>query len=69
LVVLTRWAMTQAERKAIAEGEDVFITCLTTDRTIQPMQVQAGPGEYVNLAQGATPDLPDYLVTDQEGAE
>lgn len=40
--VVTRWELTPAERDAVARGEDIYITLITTG-AINPMKVTVGP--------------------------
>ena len=37
--VMSRWTLTPEQRKAVAEGADVFLTCLTFGRPLQPVTV------------------------------
>lgn len=41
-VVLSRWKLTDEERKAIAEGADVFLSIWTFGRALQPLRVEIG---------------------------
>lgn len=43
--VITRWSLTDAERAAIAAGEDVFVT-LITPGAIYPLFVTIGPVDW-----------------------
>jgi len=40
--VLTRWTFTKEERAAIANGADLFTTCLTLNHPFQPIMVTVG---------------------------
>jgi len=40
--VITRWVLTDAERKAVLQGEDIFVTILSQG-AINPLFVTVGP--------------------------
>jgi hypothetical protein len=40
--VITRWALTDAERRAIVEGEDIYVT-IFSHGAINPLFVTVGP--------------------------
>ncbi len=35
--VMSRWTLTSEQRKAVSEGADIFLTCLTFGRPLQPV--------------------------------
>jgi hypothetical protein len=43
--VITRWALTEAERKAVLRGEDVYITLLSAG-AINPLFATIGPIDW-----------------------
>ena len=44
--VITRWTPTAAERQAIAAGEDIYVTLLSSG-SINPLFVSVGPVNWV----------------------
>lgn len=44
--ILTRWQPDDADRAALAAGEDVFVMLLTFGRPMQPLRVQVGPKDF-----------------------
>jgi hypothetical protein len=40
--LLTRWRLSDADRERIANGEDVFVACITFGDALQPLMVQVG---------------------------
>lgn len=42
--VTTRWALTDEQRKAIADGADIFLMLLTFSQPLQPIQIATGTG-------------------------
>jgi len=40
--LLTRWRLTEDERRRIAEGEDIYLACLTFGDPLQPLMMQVG---------------------------
>lgn len=43
---LTRWTFTDAERRAVAAGEDIYVMQLDGGGPMTPLSVQVGPGDY-----------------------
>lgn len=41
-IYLTRWAFTEEERKAIAAGEDLYVTTLTFNKPFQALKIEVG---------------------------
>lgn len=41
-VVLSRWRLTEAERTAVAQGADVFLSIHTFNQPLQPLRVEIG---------------------------
>ena len=41
-VVLSRWKLTDAEREAVANGADVFLSILTFNQPLQPLRIEIG---------------------------
>lgn len=41
-IVLTRWAFTEEERKAIAAGEDLLVSVATFNHPFQPLKIEVG---------------------------
>lgn len=41
-VVLSRWHLTDAEREAVAQGADVFLSIHTFNQLLQPLRVEIG---------------------------
>lgn len=41
-IVLTRWAFTEEERRAIADGEDLFVSSLTFNNPFQALKIEVG---------------------------
>jgi hypothetical protein len=41
-VVLSRWHLTDEERKAVAEGADVFLSIHTFNNPLQPLRIEIG---------------------------
>lgn len=41
-VVLSRWKLTDAEREAVANGADVFLSIWTFNQPLQPLRVEIG---------------------------
>ena len=41
-VVLSRWHLTDKERKAIADGADVFLSIWTFMQPLQPLRIEIG---------------------------
>lgn len=41
-IVLTRWAFTEEERRAIAAGEDLFVSSLTMNHPFQALKIEVG---------------------------
>lgn len=41
-VVLSRWKLTDEERKAVANGADVFLSVWTFKQPLQPLRVEIG---------------------------
>lgn len=35
--VMSRWTLTDEQRKVVAEGGDIYLTCLTFGRPLQPV--------------------------------
>jgi hypothetical protein len=44
--IVTRWTLTDAERLAIAEGADIFVSQTTFGELFRPINVQVGPQHY-----------------------
>lgn len=44
--LLTRWRLTDDERAAIADGEDLYLMLLTFGRPMQPVALRVGPGDW-----------------------
>jgi hypothetical protein len=42
--VLTRWSLTDEQRKAIAEGADIFLELCTFGEPLQPIRMAVGNG-------------------------
>ena len=42
-VRFSRWTLTDKERLAVANGEDIFVGLMTFGQPLQPLQVQVGP--------------------------
>lgn len=42
--VTTRWTLTDDQRKAVAEGADIFLMLLTFHEPLQPIQLATGDG-------------------------
>lgn len=54
--LITRWKPTDAERAAIARGEDLYIEQLSFNNRMTPLTVRCGPGDWqVGGAGEATP--------------
>ena len=47
--VISRWTLTDAERRAIADGEDLFLTVLTFNQRLQPVGLSVGPCDWTEL--------------------
>jgi hypothetical protein len=41
-IYLTRWAFTEEERKAVAAGEDLFVSSLTYNHPFQALKIEVG---------------------------
>lgn len=41
--LVTRWALSDAEKAAIIRGEDIYVTVMTFGQKLQPLQVSVGP--------------------------
>ena len=41
-VVLSRWKLTEAEREAVANGADVFLSIWTFMQPLQPLRIEIG---------------------------
>lgn len=41
-IVMTRWAFTEEERRAIAAGEDLFVSTLTFNKPFQALKIEVG---------------------------
>jgi len=44
--VITRWALSDAERAAIVRGEDIFVTIVSFAGPINPLAVSIGPCDW-----------------------
>jgi hypothetical protein len=53
--LLTRWRFTDAERTAIAAGEDLYLAVLTFGQPLQPLAPQVGPGGYLVSSDAGAP--------------
>ena len=42
--VISRWTLTDEQRKAVAEGADIFLMLLTFHWPLQPIQIATGDG-------------------------
>ncbi len=42
--VISRWTLTDEQRKAVAEGADIFLMLLTFGNPLQPIQIALGDG-------------------------
>jgi hypothetical protein len=45
--LLTRWRLTEDERKRLLAGEDVYLMQLTFRKPMQPVRLQVGPNGYL----------------------
>jgi hypothetical protein len=45
--ILTRWRLTDDERRRIAGGEDLYVTLLTFGQPMQPLGIDVGTPEYI----------------------
>lgn len=43
--VISRWTLTEEERKAVAAGDDIFLMLLTHGYPLQPIQIALGDGK------------------------
>jgi len=43
--VISRWTLTNEQRKAVAEGADIFLQLLTFGRPLQPILMAVGSGK------------------------
>ena len=43
--VISRWTLTDQQRKAVAEGADIFLLLLTFGGALQPIQMATGTGK------------------------
>lgn len=43
--VVSRWTLTETQRKAVAEGADVFLELSTFDQPLQPIRMAIGDGK------------------------
>jgi len=43
--VITRWSPSEEERRAIFEGQDIYLTILTT-KQVQPTRMSVGPEDW-----------------------
>jgi len=43
--VWSRWTLTPEQRKAVAEGADVFLECLTFGHPLQPLRMAVSDGK------------------------
>lgn len=41
--LLTRWRLSDEDRRRIAEGEDLYVAVVTYGQPMQPLHVQIGP--------------------------
>jgi hypothetical protein len=46
--VISRWTLTDKQRKAIAEGADLYLTMLTFGAPLQPIQIAVSDGKLDN---------------------
>jgi hypothetical protein len=44
--VLSRWDLTEEQRKAVAEGADIFLVCCTFGKPLQPILMAVGDDNY-----------------------
>jgi hypothetical protein len=44
--VISRWTLTDEERRLILEGEDIFLSCYTFGHPLQPVLLNVGPLDY-----------------------
>jgi hypothetical protein len=59
VALLTRWTFTDEERAAIAEGEDIYLLCLTHGQPLQPLHMVVGPEEFIARTDAmAPPEIP-----------
>ena len=42
--VISRWTLTEDQRKAVADGADIFLMLLTFGEPLQPIQIATGDG-------------------------
>lgn len=59
--VYTRWSLTGEERKAVAEGADIFLTIWTFHNPLQPVRLDVGPPPEIQLK--------EVMTNGQEGAD
>lgn len=45
-MVVSRWTLTDAERKRVAEGEDIFLCLYTFNQPLQPVRLSVGPEDW-----------------------
>jgi len=61
-VIMSRWTLSDAERKAVAEGADIYLSVLTFNMPPQPVYLEAGTCDRSLLAKAcALGLLPDYV--------
>jgi hypothetical protein len=52
-ILLTRWTLTEAEREAVAGGEDIYVGQLNFGGPMTPLIVRCGPGDFANATEPA----------------
>lgn len=45
--LLTRWRLTDEEKEAIAQGEDLYVTILTFGQPMQPIMLHVSKPDYL----------------------
>lgn len=66
--VISRWTFSPEQRKAIADGEDIFVMLLTFTQALQPIQIATGHGKE-DIGWVKHMWLNDYTVDPKEDSE
>lgn len=64
-VVLSRWKLTEAERKAVADGADIFLSVWTFNGPLQPirLEIEGCDRDLVSIARDMEQNR--FLLRDQ----
>jgi len=70
--VLSRWTLTPEQRKAVAEGADIFLELLTFHDPLQPIRVAIGNGDldtaWIDTCPADKPEKLSNIEAIQEAA-